>query len=213
MDQDLDLTGAACPLSYKVPPDPQSSSEDDGGPGFGRALSRRNFLKMGVGALGTLALLEIGGAGFMFLRSRSLEGEFGGIIKVGSIDEFPPGSVSEFVESQFFLVRGPDSGFLAIHNRCTHLGCIVNWVAEEDRFVCPCHAAVFDFYGSDEGPPVPRPLDTFPVRFDEATVLVDTSQSQRRDGFSPDQLVYAPPQVPPEEVSRRPDDVAQPLEG
>ena len=50
------------------------------------SLSRRNFLQMGLGALSAVAVLETGIAGFMFLRSRSLEGDFGGTIKAGEVD-------------------------------------------------------------------------------------------------------------------------------
>ncbi len=155
-------------------------------------LGRRSFLKLGVGVLSTLALLEFGGAGLLFLRSRSLEGEYGGVVKAGMMEDFPNGSVTEFADNHFFVIRSADGGFLAVHSRCTHLGCTVNWVSAEDRFVCPCHAATFDFYGTHKNPPVPRPLDMFPVRIDDTAVLVDTSQPQKRDLFAPEQLTYGP---------------------
>lgn len=163
--------------------------EIDEGPEPG--LSRRSFLKMGMGALGALAALEIGGAGFMFLRARSQEGELGEMIAAGEVDSFPAGSVTEFPGAHFFLVRAPDGGFLAVHSRCPHLGCIVTWEAEEGQFLCPCHASSFDMYGNFESPPVPRALDTFAVEIKEGQVLVDTAHLTQRDAFSPDQLVYA----------------------
>ena len=101
------------------------------------SLTRRNFLVLGLGALTTVAALETGVAEFMFLRSRSLEGEFGGVIKAGEIEKFPPGSVTEFPEDNFFLVHADDGGFLAVYQRCPHLGCTVNWNAEKSRFLCP----------------------------------------------------------------------------
>jgi cytochrome b6-f complex iron-sulfur subunit len=158
-------------------------------------LSRRGFLRLGVSALGALALLEAGGAGFVFLRARSLEGEYGGLITVGGVDDFQPGSVTEFQHERFFLVRAADGGFLAIYNRCTHLGCTVNWVPEQNEFMCPCHAASFDFYGNFEGPPVPRPLDTFPVEFDGDLVRVNTAQLQQRKTFEQAQLAYCPSEL------------------
>lgn len=158
----------------------------------GAALSRRSFLKAGAGALGALALLEASGVGFLFLRSQSQAGKFGGIITAGAIGQFSPGTVTEFPEDRFYLVRAPDGGFLAVHSRCPHLGCTVNWIGTEGRFLCPCHAATFDLYGNFEGPPVPRPLDTFQVHLEEGTVRVDTSQPRRRQHFSSDQLAYPP---------------------
>jgi cytochrome b6-f complex iron-sulfur subunit len=158
----------------------------------GGRLSRRGFLRLGVSALGALAVLEAGGAGFLYLRARSLEGEYGGLVTVGRADDFQPGSVTEFGHERFFLIRAADGGFLAVYNRCTHLGCTVNWLPEENEFICPCHAASFDFYGNFEGPPVPRPLDTFPVRFEDNVVRVDTAKPQQRQTFERGQLAYCP---------------------
>ncbi|MEJ2209829.1 MAG: Rieske (2Fe-2S) protein [Anaerolineae bacterium] len=159
-----------------------------------RHLSRRAFLRMGVSALGAVALLEAGAAGFLFLRAGSQQGEFGGVITAGPIAGFAPGSVTQFADAHFFLVRAPEGGFLAIHSRCTHLGCTVNWVPGEDEFVCPCHAASFDRFGDFLGPPVPRPLDTFPISFSEGKVQVDTSEPRQRAAYDPAQLVYPPPE-------------------
>jgi hypothetical protein len=47
-------------------------------------------------------------------------------------------------------------------------------------------------YGNFLNQPVPRALDYFPVSIDKSSVVrVDTSQLQRREKFSPDQLTYA----------------------
>ncbi|MCP4543969.1 MAG: Rieske (2Fe-2S) protein [Chloroflexi bacterium] len=155
-------------------------------------LSRRNFLKLGIGVLGVIATLEAGAAGVLFLQSRGQEEGFGGLITAGSIDDFPLGSVIEFPEHRFFLIRSHDGGFLAVHNRCTHLGCTVFWDPEQNHFVCPCHASSFDFYGDFESPPVPRPLDTLSIQIKEDMVVqVDTSRLQQRENFMPEQLVYA----------------------
>jgi len=154
-------------------------------------LSRRDFLKLGVGALSALALLEVGGASLMFLQPRSLDGEFGGQVIAGLVESFPVGSVVEFTDGRFYLIHAPDGGFLAVYRRCTHLGCTVSWEPEQNRFFCPCHASSFDIVGDVENPPAPRALDTFPVTIDAGQVIVDTSTIQTRDNFAPDQLVYA----------------------
>ena len=154
-------------------------------------VSRRDFLKLGVSALSALAVLEIGGASLLFMKPRSLEGEFGGIVNAGPIDSFTPGSVVQFPGGRFFLVRSHDGGFLAVYQRCTQLGCSVTWEADEGRFFCPCHASSFDIHGDVENPPAPRALDTFPVIIEDGQVLVDTGQIQSRDTFSADQLAHA----------------------
>jgi cytochrome b6-f complex iron-sulfur subunit len=154
-------------------------------------LTRRNFLKMGISALSTLAVLEIGGVSLMFMQPRSLAGEFGGPVTAGTVDSFAVGSVTEFPDGRFFLIRAQDGGFLAVYRRCTHLGCSVSWEPEQNRFFCPCHASSFDSNGDVENPPAPRALDTFPVQVADGQVIVDTSQIQTRDAFVPEQLAYA----------------------
>jgi cytochrome b6-f complex iron-sulfur subunit len=162
---------------------PQAALEDQG-------VSRRGFLKIGVGALGVLAALEVGGAGVIFLQSRGGKGDYGGVVEVGLAESFPLGSVTEFPRAGFFLVRTQEGGFLAIHRRCPHLGCTVDWEPDEDRFYCPCHGSSFDSYGNYDGPPVPRALDIFSVTIEDGFIKVDTSQVQTRENFSPDQLAY-----------------------
>lgn len=154
-------------------------------------VSRRDFIKLGLGALGALTLLELGGAGWLYFRSRADAGSFGSIVTAGPVDNFPAGSVTEFPGSYFFLVRAPDGGFLAVYRRCPHLGCNVNWLPEDEHFYCPCHASKFDQFGDYESPPVPRALDIFPVQFLDGQVLVDTTRLQNRQHFTPDQLAYA----------------------
>jgi len=195
MDQELDSKQA---VSHTTGTDesPERSDRhptpggDDGAPAR-QELSRRSFLKTGIGVLSTLAAIEIGAAGILFLRSRSLEEGAGGVVTAGAVDSFSPGSVTEFPDAGFFLIRSPDGGFMAVSQRCPHLGCTVEWLADRNRFLCPCHASSFDFFGNFESPPVPRPLDTFAVQIEETTVKVDTSRPQRRESFIPEQLAYA----------------------
>ena len=153
-------------------------------------VSRRGFLKLGVGALGVIAALEVGGASVLFIQSRAEAGRSGRVVEAGKVKRFPPGSVTEFPDAGFFLIRAHDGGFLAVHRRCPHLGCTVDWKPGYDRFFCPCHGANFDFYGNFEGPPVPRSLDTFAVLIEDERVRVDTSRMQMRERYSPEQLVY-----------------------
>jgi cytochrome b6-f complex iron-sulfur subunit len=154
-------------------------------------VSRRDFLKLGIGALSALAVLEIGGASLLFMQPRSLEGEYGGMVSAGDPNSFQAGSVVQFPNGRFYLVRTHDGGFLALSQRCTHLGCSVTWEAGEGRFFCPCHASTFDLYGDVENPPAPRALDTFPVTIEGGQVLVNTAKIQSRDSFSAEQLAYA----------------------
>jgi cytochrome b6-f complex iron-sulfur subunit len=66
---------------------------------------------------------------------------------------------------------------------CTHLGCTVPWIADEGRFVCPCHASAYDINGDVVSPPAPRPLDLYEVRIENGIVKVDISRPVRRQKF------------------------------
>lgn len=153
-------------------------------------LTRRDFIKMGASALSLLAVLEVGGASLLFMQPRSLEGEFGGSVNAGPADSFPIDSVTHFPDGRFYLIRADNGGFLAVYQRCTHLGCTVSWEPDSNRFFCPCHASAFDFHGNVQNPPAPRALDTFAVIIEAGDVIVNTGAIQTRDAYAPEQLAF-----------------------
>ena len=46
------------------------------------------------------------------------------------------------------------------------------YVAAARRFICPCHGGVYDFRGTRESGPPPRPLDRFYTRIRNARVEI-----------------------------------------
>ncbi len=116
---------------------------------------------------------------------------FGGLVRAGKVDEFTPGSISQIKAGRFFLYRLNDGSFLALYQKCTHLGCSVPWVADENQFHCPCHGSLFDKTGVVLGGPAPRPLDTFSVVIKNGEVFVDTGNPIQRQGFDPSQTTKA----------------------
>jgi cytochrome b6-f complex iron-sulfur subunit len=158
-------------------------------------LSRRNFLKIGLGTLVGVAALESGLMGFMFLKSRSDETKGEGVVTCGRQESFKPGSITEFEQDGFYVLCTEDHELLAISSRCPHLGCSVNWQPEEKRFICPCHASSFDLYGDYESRPVPRPLDLFEITIEDSKVLVNKSRVIIRDKFEAAQLTVLETEV------------------
>lgn len=57
-----------------------------------------------------------------------------------------------------------DIPYVAISNRCTHVGCPVHFAAPSAHFLCPCHGGVYGLRGEVTGGPPVRPLDRFYTR-------------------------------------------------
>lgn len=154
-------------------------------------VTRRSFLARLWLFLGLVALAELIWVGVSFLRPKKRKeiAEAENIIVAGPVDRFEPGSVTAFPRGRFYLARLENGGFLALSRECTHLGCTVPWMEEENRFVCPCHASVFDIRGVVISPPAPRPLDIYPVTIENNVVKVDVSEAIERKSFEVGQVV------------------------
>jgi cytochrome b6-f complex iron-sulfur subunit len=153
-------------------------------------INRRQFL--GMAWTGSLAVLsgQSLAALFKFLRPVNTGG-FGGVVNAGKVSDFPPGSISQNKAGRFYLYRLDDGSFMALWQRCTHLGCNVPWVEGENQFHCPCHGSLFDKKGIVLGGPAPRPLDVFLVTINDGEVFVDTGNPVQRAGFDPSQTTKA----------------------
>lgn len=161
---------------------------------FSTESSRRSFLNKLWAGLGILGLVEFVGLVVVYLSSgekQSRSNRISTVLEAGSVDRFPPDSVTAFVRGKFYLCRLDDGGFLALSRKCTHLGCTVPWVDAEKRFACPCHASAFDIRGEVINPPAARALDIFRLFIENNIVKVDTGKPIKRSGFSRDQIVYA----------------------
>ncbi len=62
--------------------------------------------------------------------------------------------------------------FVAVSNRCAHLGCPVRFVEAAGNFICPCHGGVYDFQGKRIGGPPVRPLDRFQTRIEKGQLQI-----------------------------------------
>jgi quinol---cytochrome c reductase iron-sulfur subunit, bacillus type len=77
--------------------------------------------------------------------------------------------------------------YVAISNRCMHLGCPVRYIQASQRFVCPCHGGVYDIEGKVDGGPPVRPLDRFYTRVRAGRVEIGDrfSVNSELERFSP----------------------------
>jgi cytochrome b6-f complex iron-sulfur subunit len=149
---------------------------------------RRRFLSRVLQALGGLAVFEATWVAATFLgsgRGNATSGDGENVHVAGPVERFEPGSVTAFRDGEYYLARLPEGSFLALHRKCTHLGCTVPWNPDEQRFACPCHASAFDIHGDILSSPAPRPLDLFAVQIENGIVKVDTAKPIRRGKFEP----------------------------
>jgi menaquinol-cytochrome c reductase iron-sulfur subunit len=70
-----------------------------------------------------------------------------------------------------------DQPYVAISNRCMHLGCPVRYVQAAERFICPCHGGVYGPLGQVDGGPPVRPLDRFYTRVENGRVQIGSRYS------------------------------------
>ena len=145
-------------------------------------MDRRRFLNYcgWVGVLGSLAVALVGMLRFMFPRvlfeppSAFLAG-FPVDYAVGSVD-------TRFVNSHRVWIIREENGFYALSAIGTHLGCTPKWLANENKFKCPCHGSGFFRSGINFEGPAPRPLDRYKIVLaEDGQMLVERAKSFRHE--------------------------------
>ncbi len=72
------------------------------------------------------------------------------------------------------VLAGMEAGFVALYQKCVHLGCRVPSCATSQWFECPCHGSQYNRVGEKKGGPAPRGLDRFATTADGGVLTVDT---------------------------------------
>ena len=160
---------------------------DRGMPGAfeGETITRRRLMEGGGQAAGAIAVLSftlpaLGFAIGPIFKATPVRWE-----TVGTVDQFPENNYIPVIltvepnigqvgkTTAYVRKRNPaidtspydaNTQFIALSDRCAHLGCPVRWVDAAERFICPCHGGVYDLLGRPVGGPPVRPLDHFYTR-------------------------------------------------
>jgi menaquinol-cytochrome c reductase iron-sulfur subunit len=142
------------------------------------SLSRRDFIKVATAVIGGAIGVALGIPAIGYLIDPALRsGAKEGWIPIGKLADMKVGTPSPFSFNRtqvngwertstsyggYVLRKSEDPKDMVIMNsRCTHLGCTVNWKADAQAFICPCHDAKFSKEGVVLDGPPPRPLDTY----------------------------------------------------
>src|SRR6266540_3072943 len=125
-------------------------------------VSRRSFLRR-AWLTGLFASLAGFGAGTIYFLWPNLSGGFGTKIKAGTKT-----SIDADIKA--------NGGYMALYQRCVHLGCRVPWCATSQWWECPCHGSKYNQAGEYKEGPAPRGLDRFAVLASGDQITVDTSK-------------------------------------
>jgi len=71
-----------------------------------------------------------------------------------------------------FLRREADGKVSCFNSQCPHLGCSVNFKADQQKYVCPCHDSAFGLDGARSNEIPPRNLDSLEVKNKDGVLWV-----------------------------------------
>lgn len=76
------------------------------------------------------------------------------------------------VRKTVFVRKQAGDKIAVLNNKCTHLGCAVDWSSTEGHFTCPCHGGIFDADGNVISGPPPKPLAQMEAKIENNTIYV-----------------------------------------
>jgi cytochrome b6-f complex iron-sulfur subunit len=182
------LPGTAPPAPPPAPPDEETIG-----------VTRRQVINRGIVTTMVLGISGFGAAMLAMLWP-SLSGGFGSKIRAGKVDEiseeiaeseepfylasgrfyinpFPKADVAKAkdVVAYSAVLPGMEEGWVALYQKCVHLGCRVPWCKTSQWFECPCHGSQYNRVGEKKDGPAPRGLDRFALTVEGDSIVVDTS--------------------------------------
>jgi cytochrome b6-f complex iron-sulfur subunit len=163
-------------------------------------VTRRQFLNRAILGVTGLSLAGFGTAMLGFLWPTLQAGGFGSVINIGKVTDinatiatkipfyspqarayinpYPVTDVVNAVKSGAYsdpIISGMKQGYVALYQKCVHLGCRVPWCASSQWFECPCHGSQYNRVGEKKGGPAPRGLDRFALSVNsDGTMSVNT---------------------------------------
>ena len=164
----------------------------------GGGTTRRGLLAFfGWGTMALVGLQAV--VAFLVYFWPRKTGTFGSKVSAGSPNDYKVGDVKYFVEGKFYLSR-LDEGFMALYQKCPHVGCTVPWRPEFTHqnapgvtglFRCPCHGSTYMRNGQIIFGPAPRPMDYMKITNEGGKLFVDTGQIKKRPAWDPAQAFKA----------------------
>jgi menaquinol-cytochrome c reductase iron-sulfur subunit len=149
-------------------------------------ISRRDFMKGTIVAIGGLIGLAIGIPAVEYIVGPALKKNVQNWIQLGAVSKVELNTPTLFKaniqnqtgwivsqdELSVYILTEDGQNYTAISNVCTHLGCRVRWIPSENKFACPCHNGVFAKDGSVISGPPPRPLDRYQTKVENGILFI-----------------------------------------
>jgi cytochrome b6-f complex iron-sulfur subunit len=160
-------------------------------------VTRRQFFNRSIVVSFALGLSTFG-AGMLAFLWPSGTGGFGSKINVGKLNDIQAAiddgeGFAYYPEGRMWVTNYPsaaldkaaavysppelagmEAGFIALYQKCPHLGCRVPQCLSSQWFECGCHGSQYNRVGEKKGGPAPRGMDRFVMTVDGDSLTVDT---------------------------------------
>jgi menaquinol-cytochrome c reductase iron-sulfur subunit len=150
-------------------------------------ITRRNFMSIATWAIGGLIGAGLGIPALIYVLSPARKKEdIQNWIRLGPISKVELNTPTLFKttikkqtgwivnedELSVYILTENGRDYIALSNICTHLGCRVRWISDDEVFSCPCHTAIFEKNGDVATGPPPRPLDRYDIKVEDEQIYI-----------------------------------------
>jgi cytochrome b6-f complex iron-sulfur subunit len=137
-------------------------------------MNRRNFLNwVGIGWIASSLPIAIAACSPQETKQSTSESQEW--LLVGTSDELNTNGkllVNTSAGEVLLAKTSVPGDVVAVSATCTHAGCTVEWKADKNQFICPCHGSQFGVAGKVEKAPATKPLKTYAVKTEGDKVLI-----------------------------------------
>lgn len=141
-------------------------------------MTRRRFNKIGMSAVGACYAAAMGYPIYRYLSTPARRADEAAAVSEVSFEEakLPPAGSAlmfRFGAHPAMLIHHADGTYACFDAVCSHLGCTVQYQAEQGRIFCACHGGVYDpKSGKNIAGPPPKPLKPFTVEIANGQVTI-----------------------------------------
>lgn len=151
-----------------------------------------NWAALAWGTFSMASLVAAGGTAYFMFPHVLFEPVQ--VFKAGRPEDFQVGVDERFKQSKAVWIVKDEKKMVALSTVCTHLGCTPNWLANEQKFKCPCHGSGFRPTGVNFEGPAPRPLERFRIYKDpvDGQIVIDKNkkfQAEKGEWGSPESFL------------------------